>query len=52
MKGKTFLITESLIGTRVGLQKEAHSKSWVRNVCATDGHILCKENNRVFLCKK
>ena len=49
LKGKSFLITESLTAARVGLLKEAQGKYGVRNVWTTDGRILYKENNRVFL---
>ena len=52
LKDKSFLITESLTAKRVGLLKEAQGKYGVRNVWATDGRILYKENNRVFLYKK
>ena len=52
LKGKSFLITESLTAKRAGLLKEAQGKYGVRNVWTTDGRILYKENNRVFLYKK
>ena len=51
LKGKSFLIMESLTAKRVGLLKEAQGKYGVRNVWTTDGRILYKEN-RVFLYKK
>ena len=52
LKGKSFLITESLTAQHVGLLKEAQGKYEVRNVWTTDGHTLYKENNGVFLYKK
>ena len=45
LKGKSFLIMESLTAKRVGLLKEAQGKYGVRNVWTTDGHILYKENS-------
>ena len=48
---KSFLIIESLTGTSVGLYKEAQGKYGIRNVWTTDGRILYKKNNRVFLYK-
>ena len=50
LKGKSFLITESLTAKRVGLSKEVQGKYGVSNVWTTDGCILYKEN-RVFLYK-
>ena len=49
LQGESFLITESLTAKRVGLLKEAQGRYGVRT---TDGYILYKENNRVFLYKK
>ena len=51
LKGKRFLIIESLTGTSVGLLKEGQGKYGVRNVWTTDGRILYKKN-RVFLQKR
>ena len=51
LKGKSFLITQSLTAKRVVLLKEAQGKYGVRNIWTTDGRILHKENNRVFVHK-
>ena len=51
LKGKSFLITESLTVHHVGLLKEVQGKYEVRNAWTTDGHTLYKENNGLFLYK-
>ena len=52
LKGKSFLITESLTATRVGLLKEEQGKYGVINVYNTDCRTLYNKNNRVSLYKK
>ena len=42
LKGKSFLITESLTAARLALSKEAEDKCGVRNVWTTNGRILRK----------
>ena len=51
LKGKSFLIT-GLKATHVHLLTEVQGKYGVRNVRTTDGCVLYKENNRIFLYKK
>lgn len=52
LKGKNFMITESLRATRVGLLKEVQGKCGLRNNWITDDRILYRENNRAFLYEK
>ena len=51
LKGKKFLITESLTSRRYHLLKEAQEKYGVKNVWTSDGRILFKQNNRILIYK-
>ena len=52
LKGKRYLITESLTGKRMKLLIEAQQRYGVKNVWTSDGRILFKEGNKVSLFKK
>ena len=51
LKGKNFLITESLTSRRYNFLKEAQEKYGVKNVWTSDGRILFKQNNRILIYK-
>ena len=51
LKGKNFLITESLMFRRYHLLKEAQGKYGVNNIWTSDGRILFKQNNRILIYK-
>ena len=51
LKGKNFLMTESLTSRRYHLLKEAQEKYGVKNVWTSDGRILFKQNNRILIYK-
>lgn len=51
LKGKRFLITESLTAYRMKLLIEAQNKFGTKNVWTSDGRILYKVNNKVLLYK-
>ena len=51
LKGKKFLITESLTSRRYNFLKEAQEKYGVKNVWTSDGRILFKQNNRILIYK-
>ena len=51
LKGKKYLITESLTSNRMKLLLEAQQKYGVRNVWTSDGRILYKVDNKVSLYK-
>ena len=51
LKGKNFLITESLTSRRYHLLKEAQEKYGVKNVWTSDGRISFKQNNRILIYK-
>ena len=49
MKVKRLLIAESLTSSRMQLLGEAQKKYGIRNVSRSDGHLMVKENNKIFL---
>ena len=49
LKGKLLLITESLTSSRMQSLDDAQRKYGVRNVWTSDGRVMVKENNKVFL---
>ena len=51
LKDKRLLITESSTSSRMQLLGEAQEKHGVRNVWTSDGRVMVKENNKVFLYK-
>ena len=51
LKGKKFLITESLTSRRYHLFKKAQEKYGVKNVWNSDGRILFKQTNRILIYK-
>ena len=51
LKGKRFFITESLTSSRMQLLGDAQRKYGVRNVWTSNGRVMVKENNKVFLYK-
>ena len=51
LKVKHFLITNSLTSWRYNLLKEAQEKYGAKNVWASDGRILFKQNNRILIYK-
>ena len=51
LKGKRYLITESLTAYRMKLLTEAQEMFGVKNVWTSDGRILYKDNNKVALYK-
>ena len=51
LKGKRLLITESLTSSRMQLSGDAQTKYGVRNVWTSDGRVMVKENDNIFLYK-
>ena len=51
MKGKRLLITESLTSSRMQLLGDAQRKYGVRIVCTSNGCVMVKENEKIFLYK-
>ena len=51
LKGKRLLITESLTSSRMQSLGDAQRKYGVKNVWTSDGRVMVKENNKVFLYK-
>ena len=51
LKGKNFLITESLMSRRYHLLKEALEKYSVKNIWTSDDRVLFKQNNIIFIYK-
>ena len=51
LKGKRLLITESLTSSRMQLLGDAQRKYGVRNVWTSDGRVMVKENDKIFLYK-
>ena len=51
LKGKRLLITESLTSSRMQSLGDAQRKYEVKNVWTSDGRVMVKENNKVFLYK-
>ena len=51
LKGKRLLITESLTSSRMQLSGDAQRKYRVRNVWTSDGRVMVKENDKIFLYK-
>ena len=51
LKGKRLLITENLASSRMQLLGEAQKRYDVRNFWTSDGRVMAKENNKVFLYK-
>ena len=49
LKSKRLLITENLTSSRMQLLGEAQKKYGIRNVLTSDGHVMIKENNKIFL---
>ena len=51
LKGKQLLITERLTSSQMQLLGDAQRKYGVRNVWISDGRVMVKENNKIFLYK-
>ena len=51
LKGKRLLITESLTSSRMQLLGDAQTKYGIRNVWTSDGRVMVKENDKIFLYK-
>ena len=51
LEGKLLLITESLTSSRMQLLGDAQRKYGVRNVWTSDGRVMVKENDKIFLYK-
>ena len=51
LKGKRLLITESVTSSRMQILSEAQTIYGVRNVWTSDGCVMVKDNNKVFLYK-
>ena len=49
LKGKLLLMAESLTSSRMQSLGDAQRKYGVRNVWTSDGRVMAKENNKVFL---
>ena len=49
LKGKRLSITESLTSSRMQLLGDAQRKYGVRNVWTSDGRVMVKENDKIFL---
>ena len=49
LKGKLLLITESLTSSRMQSLDDAQRKYGVKNVWTSNGRVMVKENNKVFL---
>ena len=50
LKGKGYLVTESLTVLRIKRHTEAHNSFGFTNVWTQEGKILCKEDNRIKVC--
>ena len=51
LKGKRLLITESLTSSQMQLSGDAQRKYGVRNVWTSDGCVMVKKNDKIFLYK-